>query len=115
MDALERKGKKGKLKDAFVFMCTYNSVVEEALFKGSSGSEKLLDLMIWYRVLEQRYGFRGLIIHVAGTRMIAQGTDGCSCGVTNEGVLDVESMMSFLPLNIAATHQELKLLPWICS
>ena len=115
IDALEREGDKGKLKDAFVLLCTDNSVVEIALFKGTSSSSKLLALVIRYRVLELRYGFRGLIIHVAGTRMIAQGTDGCSRGVTSEGVLAGKSMMSFLPLNMSAVQREPKLLPWVRS
>ena len=71
--------------------------------------------MIRYKVLELRYGFKGLVVHVAGTWMIAQGTDGCSPGVTNEGVLAGKDMMCFLLLNIWAIHCESKLLPWIHS
>lgn len=43
------------------------------------------------------------MIHVAGTRMIAQGTDGCSRGVFMEGVMAGKSMLGlFIDLDKSA-------------
>jgi len=39
------------------------------------------------------------IIHIAGSRMISQGTDGLSRGDANEGVMTGRSMLEFVPLH----------------
>ena len=43
-------------------------------------------------------GFRLYMVHMAGTRMIAQGTDGLSRGMLLEGVLTGKSMLSYIDL-----------------
>ena len=56
-------------------------MVERSLFKGNSSSEKLYELVVKVvRSLEVKYGFKLLVTHVSGKRMIAQGTDGISRG-----------------------------------
>ena len=59
------------------------------------------------------YGLTIHIIHVAGTRMIAQGTDGCSRGSFLEGVMAGASMLSFVDLGKTAVERCPELLPWI--
>jgi hypothetical protein len=51
-----------------------------------------------------KHGFALHVVHVSGTRMIAQGTDGLSRGILLEGVVRGEDMLSFV--NIARTALE---------
>jgi hypothetical protein len=44
------------------------------------------------------FGFTLHLVHVAGTRMIAQGTDGLSRGSLLEGVARGEDVLSFIDL-----------------
>ena len=44
------------------------------------------------------YGFTLHVVHVAGTRMIEQGTDGLSRGALLEGVMAGQDMLSFVDL-----------------
>lgn len=52
-------------------------------------------------------------IHVAGSRMIAQGTDGLSWGVYAEGVMTGVPMLSYIPLRLDALSRMPQLLPWV--
>jgi hypothetical protein len=45
------------------------------------------------------YEFTLHVVHVAGTRMIAQGTVGLSQGIFLEGVMRGEDMLSFMDLS----------------
>jgi hypothetical protein len=53
------------------------------------------------------------MIHVAGTRMIAQGTDGLLQGGLTEGVMSGVPMACFVPLHLSALDQHPAVLPWI--
>ena len=79
-------------------MFTDNTTVESCSIKGSSYSPKLLDLIIRLRSLTTHHGIKVHVCHVAGTRMIAQGTDGVSRGDMGEGIMSGESMTSFIPI-----------------
>eukprot|EP00980_Cylindrotheca_fusiformis_P008541 scaffold1809_cov107-Cylindrotheca_fusiformis.AAC.5 len=115
LDSLEREGRENRLKDAFVLFMTDNKAVEETLFKGSSKSPDLLRMVQEFHQLEMKYGFVALVVHCAGTRMIAQGTDGLSRGGLNEGVMGGEPMSSFLPLHLTAFERSPELKPWVES
>ena len=52
------------------------------------------------------------IIHVAGTRMIVQGTDGLSRGQVTEGVMTGKRILQFISLHLSAMHENPKLLCW---
>jgi hypothetical protein len=52
-----------------------------------------------------KYGFSLHVAHVAGTRMIAQGTDGLSRGLMLEAVVRGEDMLSFVDLSKTAIEQ----------
>jgi hypothetical protein len=56
-----------------------------------------------------------IVSHVAGTRMIAQGTDGVSRGSLSEGVNAGIDMLSFIPLHLNAIERNLNLHGWACS
>jgi hypothetical protein len=76
--------------------------VESAIYKGSSGSEKLHALVVRYHCLESKYGITVTTSHVSGKRMIAEGADGLSRGLLNEGVMVGDSIISFVPFHLSA-------------
>ena len=86
-------------KGSEIFLFTDNAVAEGAFYKGTSSSKKLFNLVLKLRLLEMQAGMRIHIIHIAGTRMIGQGTDGLSRGDSNEGVMQGKSMLEFVPLS----------------
>jgi hypothetical protein len=53
------------------------------------------------------------VIHVAGTRMISQGTDGLSRGCLTEGIMTGSSMLNYIPLHLSADARQPSLLPWL--
>ena len=77
---MESKAKDGVLKRKEIFLCTDNSTCESAFFKGNSESPLLFDLVLRLRVLCLEAGMKLHIVHVAGTHMISQGTNGISRG-----------------------------------
>ena len=115
VETMEEEAQSGNLSSSEIFFFTDNSTVESAIFHGTSSSEKLLELVIRLRVLESQIGFVLRVSHVAGTRMIAQGSDGISRGLLNEGVMSGASMMSYIPLHLSALERSPKLEPWIRS
>lgn len=115
IESLEEEGASGRLRNSMVFFCTDNSTVEAALYKGTSGSKKLLDLVICYHQLQATYGIAIFTSHVSGKRMIVEGTDGLSRGLLNKGVMGGESFFSFLPFNLTAAPWSASLVPWVRS
>jgi hypothetical protein len=55
------------------------------------------------------------IIHVAGTRMIQQGTDGLSRGLMTDGVFAADPMKLHLPLHLTPYDRHPPLLQWVQS
>lgn len=115
VEVLEDLFLKGLLDGTEVFMFTDNSTAESAYFKGTSSSESLFNLVVRLRKLEMSGRCILHMIHVAGTRMIWQGTDGLSRGDKNAGVMAGESMLSFVPLHLSAFDREDTLKDWIQS
>eukprot|EP00980_Cylindrotheca_fusiformis_P018324 scaffold5977_cov98-Cylindrotheca_fusiformis.AAC.1 len=115
LDALNREGEAGRLRDSFVLMMTDNQPVEEALYKGTSASRDLLAMVQEFHSLEMKFGFVALVCHCAGTRMISQGTDGLSRGGLNEGVMGGKPMTAFIPLHLSAFQRTPLLEPWVRS
>jgi hypothetical protein len=71
---------------ALIFLCTNNSTVKAALFKGGSTSSKLFELVLTVRCLEMQVGAKIIVRHVLGEQMKAQGTNSVSRGQLKEGV-----------------------------
>ena len=113
VDALEDEAKEGNLLDSEVFMFTDNSTVEACAVKGSSSSPKLLSLIIRLRSMSTRHGVKLHIFHVAGTRMIAQGTDGVSRGYLALGVMAGEAMSAFIPIHLSCIERSVNLIDWL--
>jgi len=105
----------GDLKGTEVFIFTDNSTAERAFLKGSSTSRILHELVLRLRKLEMNVGIKLYFIHVSGTRMISQGSDGLSRGKLYEGVMRGEEMTSFIPLHLNALERSPELRSWIES
>jgi hypothetical protein len=106
VDSIERHAVEGKLTDSSLYFCTDNSTVKNELYHGRSKTSRLLHgLVVRMQLLEARYSFQVLMVHVSGERMKAQGTDGVSRGQLTEGVMNGKSMFSFLPMHETALER----------
>jgi len=94
---LENKFNQGVLENTEVFVFTDNSTVEAAFFKGTSKSRLLFELILRLQFVHLHSGMMLHFVHVSGKRMIAQGTDGLSRGVRNEGVMKGENFLEYIP------------------
>lgn len=90
-------------------------MAEAAFFRGTSSNERLFSLILRLRKLELEQQCLLHLVHVAGTRMIGQGSDGLSQGNLTEGIMTGESMMSFAPLARSSLEREPELEAWIKS
>ena len=115
VETLESMSSGGGLEGKAVFVFTDNMVSETVAAKGSSACPLLYDLVSRLYHLEMTARCQISMIHVAGTRMIAQGTDGLSRGDMFEGVMKGESMLSHIPLHTSAIDRCGDLLQWIKS
>ncbi len=111
----EDLGEKGLLDGCEIFMFTDNSTAERAHFKGTSGGRKLFELILRLKKLELARKCIIHLVHVAGTRMISQGSDGLSRGDQNAGVMRGENMLDHVPLNLSCLQRSQAVRPWIKS
>jgi hypothetical protein len=96
-----------------IFIFTDNAVAESAFFKGTSSNHTLFELVLRLRKLELHSGIRLQVVHVAGKRMLAQGTDGLSRGSLFEGGLHQGDLLSFVPLHLSALDRSSGILSWL--
>ena len=113
VETCEEEAAEGRLYNAEFFLFTDNSTAESCFYRGSSTSKQLHELIVRLRKLEMEYNLTIHLIHVAGTRMIAQGTDGGSRGSLLEGVLSGKPMLDFVDLGKSAVERHAPLLDWI--
>jgi hypothetical protein len=106
INSLETAHEMGLLENTEVFMFTDNSTAEAAVFRGTSKSRKLFDLVLRLQNLQMHGKMMLHFIHVSGKRMIAQGTDGLSQGNTNEGVFREVSFLHFVPLHLSVLERQ---------
>jgi hypothetical protein len=112
---IEEEARNGMLNGASMYLFTDNSTVEGALFKGNTPSRKLFELIVRFRKVQMNVDADIIVSHVAGTRMIAQGTDGVSRGLLTEGVNAGLDMLSFVPLHLNAIERSPDVLSWVMS
>lgn len=113
VDTIESEVKSGLLNGTEMFIFTDNMVAESCFYKGTSHSRTLFNLVLRLRKAEMAAGMKLHVIHVAGTRMIHQGTDGVSRGNFLEGVMAGSNMLHFIPLNKNAFERSDTLKDWI--
>jgi hypothetical protein len=113
VSTLEQMALAGELKGVEMFLFTDNSTAEAAFQRGSSSSKLLYELVKKLKVMEMLFLTRIHIIHVAGKRMIQQGTDGLSRGCLTDGVMIGREMSTFVPLHRHALERSNGLLTWL--
>lgn len=101
----------GQLRNTELFIFTDNSTAEGAFYKGNTPSRTLFDLILRLRLIDMQGQLKLHVIHVAGSRMIAQGTDGLSHGDFTMGVMSGHPILSFVPLHLDALDRSPALLP----
>jgi len=94
-----------------IFLFTDNIVAECAFYRGSSSNPRLFDLILQLKQLEIRYSLQLHVVHIAGSRMMAQGTDGLSRGASWE----LENPLELVPLHRSSLERDPGLLPWLIS
>lgn len=105
----------GDLLNAELFLFTDNTTAEGAYYRGNSDNKLLFELVVRLRCLDMSANIRVHLIHIAGTRMIAQGTDAISRGQLMEGLALGPNLSSFVPLHLPAHERSDTLLPWVQS
>lgn len=78
VETVKEEVEQGNLARTEVFLFTDNEVAERAFFKGTSKSEQLFNLVLRLQKATLRGGLQLHVVHVAGTRMIDEGTDALS-------------------------------------
>ncbi len=68
-------------------------------------SKLLHELILRLKKAKICHGFILHLVHVAGTRMIAQGMDGLSRGLFLEGVLARRDMLAFVDVSLPAIRR----------
>ena len=113
VETLEERAKLDEFRGVELFLFTDNSTAEASFYRGTSSSPKLYQLIVRLRLLEVARGCLIHFIHVAGTRMIEQGTDGLSRGDFTTGVMGGKHMSLFVPIHLSCLERESKLKSWI--
>ena len=91
----------GSLQGCELFLFTDNLVAEYAYYKGISSSRMLFNLVLRLWKLEMSEEFLLHVIHIVGTRMIESGVDALSRGITSEGVMFDNNLLSYIPLHLS--------------
>jgi hypothetical protein len=68
------------LEGAELFLYTDNSTAESAYYRGNSSNKFLFELIVKLRLLDMTSSLHLHLLHIAGTRMVSQGTDAISRG-----------------------------------
>ena len=98
-----------------MFICTDNSIIEGAVTKGNSPSQRTYELVIDLNSCQMQYEFKAYIIHVSGTRMIKQGIDGVSRGDVKQALLINRPLRDLIPIDESALERWSGLKDWLKS
>jgi len=111
---LEDQLEKGKIqKGCEVFIVTDNWVTERVFENGSARTKKLHELVVRLRRLQMKGQIFIRVLWMAGTRMIAQGTDSLSRGDLCSGVMAGDQFLDHIPLSLSAPELQPQLLKWL--
>ena len=115
VESLEELIEVQDLKGVEIFIFTDNSTAESAFYRGSSSVKPLFKLILRLKKIEIKAGLKIVMVHIAGTRMIAEGVDGLSRGCLSEGVMRGEPMSGVIPLHLNAFERSSGVESWIRS
>jgi hypothetical protein len=103
VDTVDEEAKEGYLGGDELWLFTDKFTTKSYFYQGGSSFELLHELVMHLtRKAEMKKSFSLHVVHVAGTRMIAQGTDGLSRRIMLEGVVQGKEMLSFVDLSKTA-------------
>jgi hypothetical protein len=105
--------KSGHLHNTEVFLFTDNTAAEAAYVDGTSESKLLFNLALDLCILEMSGLLQLYVIHVAGSRMISQGTDALSCGALSDGIMRDGDMLRYVSLHLHALGRQPTVLDWV--
>lgn len=105
----------GELHHTELFICTDNSTVEGAYYKGNTESHLLFNLVLHLHQIHLDGVLTLRIVHISGTRMIAQGTDALLRGDLTEGAMQGVPIASYLPFHLPSIDRSPALLSWLQS
>jgi len=97
VDSIEDGVHCGELANSELFIFTDNTTAEGCYYHGNSDSWHLFGQILHLRQLEMHASLCLHVIHVAGTQMIHQGTDGLSRGILTDGVFAADPMKLHIP------------------
>jgi hypothetical protein len=110
---LEHGVSDGTLLDSEVKILTDNNTSKAVFWKGHSPNPFLNQLALGLWQLEMAGRTRIQMVHIPGTRMIAQGTDGLTRGDFTEGVMAGQSMLEHVPLHLTVLERQPTVLDWL--
>jgi len=106
VETVEEEAAEEYLEGGELWIFTDNSTAESCVHKGGSTSAILHEsLVVRLRKCKLEQGFVLHVVHVAGTRMIAQGTNGLLRGLFLEGVVAGSTMLLFIDLALPAIRR----------
>ena len=83
---MKESTEKGWLKGVLIILDTDNEVAEATIYKGNLTNKKLYDLVVRLQKMELTNLACILVLQVAGTRIVVQGTDSVSRCALDTGV-----------------------------
>ena len=113
---LENDYVNGLLENKEIFVFTDNSTAEAAYFKGTSKSQPLFELILRLQFVHMHAGMALHFVHVAGQRMMDQGTDGLSRGSGLSMCMTKGDFLQHIPLNLGVLdRQPVEIRDWVDS
>jgi hypothetical protein len=97
------------------FMSTDNYVTECVYFRGNSSSLIMFNLVLRLLKLELHDGWKIHVIHITGTLMICQGTDGLSQRYRMTGVMGGSGMLTLTNVPLTTVERRPELMEWVDS
>lgn len=112
VDSVEDGVQSGELANSELFIFMDNTTAEGGYYRGNSNNRHHFHLILRLRLLEMTANLKLHVIHVAGTHMICQGTDGLSRGLLHDGVFARQPMSLHIPLHLSAFERSPAVLQW---
>jgi hypothetical protein len=112
VEHIRQEAKNGSLTGKEVWIYTDNQVAESVWYKGTSTERTLFELMLELRMIMVEENFILHVVHVAGTRLIGEGTDGLSRGEIMASAL-LDDFSHQVPTDEFAIARSEKLKTWL--
>ena len=113
VETVEEEAQNGYLSEGELWLFTDNSTAKSCFFREGSSSKLLHELVLRLWRAEMAWRFTLHVVHVAGTQMIEQGTDGLSRGSLLEGVMAGQDMLAFVDVSLMVIQRHRPLLDFV--